>query len=120
MAIPEPSVLIDLVKPVFDTAETFIAKLTEQMEDPQLVKDGYRGNGIFNFYVPGVFQNDTATIELGKALKEAGWQLRAADQQVGFMPPNLVVDFKASGPYDPDVTGPSTFPWISVRISKLV
>ncbi|ABY63139.1 hypothetical protein ST201phi2-1p313 [Pseudomonas phage 201phi2-1] len=117
MAIPTPDSLLDLVRVTADTPEAFIAKLSTQMADPELVKNGYRGAGLFSFYVPGAMR-PIGHETVRKQLKEAGYDVHQVEQIVGYMPPNLVIDFRSAGPYDPDVTGPSTFPWIHVQVSK--
>jgi len=117
MAIPTPDSLLDQIKVKPDTPDAFVAKLSTQMADPELVKNGYRGAGLFSFYVPGVLFGDSFD-KVRKQLNEADYDVHALRQVVGYMPPNLVVDFLNTGPYDPDVTGPSTFAWIHVQVSK--
>lgn len=119
MAIPTPDSLIAIVKPVPTPTEEFISALGAKMGDADVVKNAYRGAGLFSFYVPGyISQTATTGIEIRKALVEAGYTVHRCDQQVGYMPKDEVTDFKNAGPFDDGVTGPSQFLWVNVVVSK--
>lgn len=117
MAIPTPEMLYPQVKITPDTSAEFIAKLSADMADATKVKNGYRSGGLFNFYVPG-YMYTTPQMEVRKALEEAGWQVHTLEQIQGYMPSNEIIDFRNTGPSDPNVQGPSTFVWFNVLISK--
>lgn len=117
MAIPTPESLQAIIKVIADTPEQFIAKLSADMADPVKVKNGYRQGGLFSFYVPGAMRG-AGFDGVRKELINAGYQVHVLEQIVGYMPPNEIIDFRNAGPYDPDVQGPSTFPWVHVQISK--
>lgn len=115
MAIPAPADLMKMVIHEPDTAETFLAKLIPMLADTNTVRNGYRSNGNFSFYVPGVMLT-AAQLEVTKQLKDAGYEVKILEQIVGFMPTNLIVDFRSAASTDIDVTGPSTFPWFHVQL----
>ena len=117
MAIPTPDSLIAIVKPVPETTAGLVAKLSAKMADPVVVNDAYRGAGLFSFYVPGYFL-PTVEIEVTKQLIEAGYQVHAFKQQVGYMPAAHMVDINAADYTNEGVTGNSQFPWIQITISK--
>lgn len=117
MAIPTPDSLIAIVKPVLDTTEGLVAKLSAKMADATVVSDAYRGAGLFSFYVPGYF-NTTTQIEVTNQLVEAGYVVHTFKQQVGYMPAQHVVDVNATDYTNEGVTGNSQFPWIQITISK--
>lgn len=118
MAIPTPDSLIAIVKPVRDTPETIIAKLSAKMADADVVKDAYRGAGLFSFYIPGYFLPNEE-IEVTKELVAAGYVVHAFKQQVGYMPAQHMVDVNAADYTNDGVTGNSQFPWIQITISKI-
>lgn len=115
MAIPTPESLKAIVKVTADTVDAFIGKLSAMMADPEQVKNGYRTGGFFSFYVPGAMWSGGFD-SVRKQLEDAGYTVKILEQIVGYMPPNLIVDFLSAGPYDPEVTGPSTFPWVHVQV----
>lgn len=117
MAIPSPETLTAIVKVTPDTPEQFLAKLGAQMADTTTVKNGYRGAGLFSFYVPGAMWG-TGLDEVRKELKASGYDVHVLQQIQGYMPSNMIIDFRDVGPNDPDVTGPSTFTWIHVQVSQ--
>jgi hypothetical protein len=117
MAIPEPGSLIAIVKPVEDTSATFITRLSAKMADAEVVKNAYRGAGLFTFYVEGYMQGK-ARDEVTKALKEAGYNVHRLDQQVGFVPPAWLIDVSQAAHGDEGVTGTPTTPWFIVSVSK--
>lgn len=117
MAIPTPESVYAHIKVTADTSEAFLAKLSADMADPDKVKNGFRSGGLFSFYVPGAMYGQAQT-EVRRALVEAGWQVHKLDAIQGYMPSNEIIDFRAAGPGDTDVTGPSTFAWFHVQISK--
>lgn len=118
MALPTPDSLIAIVKPTEDTSETFIARLTAKMGDAEVVKNAYRGAGLFTFYVEGYMQGK-AKDEVTKALKEAGYTVHRLDQQVGFVPPAWLIDFTQAAHGEEGVTGTPTTPWFVVAVSKI-
>ncbi len=115
MAIPTPDSLTAITKVTADTPDAFIGKLSAMMADPELVRNGYRNHRLYSFYVPGAMWSGGFD-SVRKQLQDAGYRVAILEQIAGYMPPNLVVDFMAAGPYDPDVTGPSTFPWVHVQV----
>lgn len=117
MDLPTPESLIAFVKPTLDTSETFLARLAAVMADEEVVKFSYRGGGLFTLFVEG-YMNTMGIIETKKALEEAGYQVHAVDQQVGYFPPAWWHDCKSAGHDDPGVTGNSQTPWFVVSISK--
>lgn len=117
MAIPEPQTLLDIVKVTATPPDDFVTALAAQMADATTVKNGYRGKGLFSFYVPGAMWSGGFD-SVRKQLQDAGYNVNILQQIVGYMPSNEIIDFMAAGPGDPNVTGPSTFPWIHVQISK--
>lgn len=117
MALPTPDSLIAVVKPVPDTVESFIAKLTAKMADADVVKAAYRGGGRFSFYVEG-YMSGTVIDTVKKQLVEAGYQVHLVEQQCGYVPPAHWIDIASAGFYDEGVTGTSQTPWFIVSVSK--
>lgn len=117
MAIPSPDSLIAVVKPVPDSAETLISKLSAKMADPEVVVKAYRGSGLFSFYFPGYF-TEVEMIPAVKELEKASYEVHAFKQNVGYMPADDIVDVASAGPGDPGVTGNSQFLWVQVSLSK--
>lgn len=118
MAIPTPDSLIAFVKPELDTSESFIAKLSAKMSNETVVKDSYRGNGIFTFYIEG-YMLGTGILETEKALEVAGYKVIRFEQKAGYLPPDWWHDISSAGHGDLGVTGNSTTPWFLVSISKV-
>lgn len=117
MSVPDPDSLINFVKPSLITSEIFLGKLTEAMSDEDIVKDSYRGAGVFIFYIEG-YMNTTAIIETRNVLIKAGYQVHRIEQQAGYIPPAWWHDTKSAGHEDPGVTGTSQTPWFIVSVSK--
>lgn len=117
MALPDPDTLANIVKFTPLSSTGFLALLEADMNDPEKVKNGLRRNGAFSFYIPGFIRGITFD-EVKKALKDAGWDSDTVEQIYGYMPTNVMVDFKNADPTTPDVMGPSTFPWVNVSIRR--
>lgn len=117
MAIPKPDTLLAHIKVTADTSDQFLAKLATMMADADTVKNGYRGAGLFSFYVPGAMWS-AGFDNVRKALITEGYDVHVLQQIQGYMPSNEIIDFRNVGPTDPDVTGPSTFAWVHVQVSK--
>lgn len=117
MAIPTPDSLIAVVKPVLDTSDAFLARLGAKMADPTVIKNAYRGSGLFTFYVEG-YMLGGAIDSVKAALREAGYQVHRVDQQVGYVPPDYYIDFASVSHTDENVSGTIATPWFVVSVSK--
>jgi hypothetical protein len=119
MAIPDPDSLLAVIKVTADTSDEFLAKLGAQMADPTTVKNGYRGTAaqLFSFYVPGAMWSKGFD-EVRKELVTKGYTVHVLQQIQGYMPSNEIIDFVNIDSTDVNVTGPSTFAWIHVQVSK--
>lgn len=117
MALPVPDDLAAIVRVEPDTTDAFLSKLSSAMGDAEQVKNGFRSNGSFSFYIPGLIVGFTVD-EIRKAVKEAGWLNPGITQVHGYMPTNQMIDFRNADPTMEGVTGPSTFAWVHVNVKR--